>query len=414
MLMAERNASDSGAPLVAAKTARTVAICSLAYLLDGVVHTVMGPLAPEFGKALRLSTAELGPIFSANLIGQCAGLILFPLLVTGARARMGHRTVVILTLAGFGLFQFLSSFARSGGELFWLRVVTGFFLGGTLPSCLAMVNAVAPHARRGFLVSLMFAGYGLGATLAGVVPMIPLPAGWRGQMALVGGVCLLAAAVAFMWLPDVSGGSKQRPDATQSVIDVLRPPLAVGTLMLWLLFISLLTLSYCLSSWLPTLMVQVGRGRDLASLSLSIFGIGGILAGLTVGMLIDRFGATRVLICFMVAAAVLLFAIGQSLAGASVPVLLSMLALCGFFALGGYAGINVVLASYYPAPLQAMGIGLTKSVGRVGTVLAPVGVGLALSAGVAQTTVLSLFALPALVAVIALWVIAAARVDCER
>ena len=29
--------------------------------------------------------------------------------------------------------------------------------------------------------------------------------------------------------------------------------------MLWALFISMLTISYCLNSWLPTLLVEVGR-----------------------------------------------------------------------------------------------------------------------------------------------------------
>jgi MFS family permease len=83
-----------------------------------------------------------------------------------------------------------------------------------------------------------------------------------------------------------------------------------------------------------------------------------------------------------------------------------LLALCGFFMLGAYGGVNVVLASFYPDFLRAAGIGWTKSVGRIGTLIAPVGIGLALAAGIAETTLMSLFALPALVAALSLIVIA--------
>ena len=80
-----------------------------------------------------------------------------------------------------------------------------------------------------------------------------------------------------------------------------------------------------------------------------------------------------------------------------------------WFGLGAYAGINVVLASFYPHHLRALGIGMTKSIGRVGTVIAPVLIGFGLDAGMQQTMVMSLFAAPAVLAAVALLVIAATR-----
>ena len=88
----------------------------------------------------------------------------------------------------------------------------------------------------------------------------------------------------------------------------------MGTLMLWLLFVSMLTISYCLNSWLPTLLVEVGRDERFAAISVSIFSLGGIVAALGVGVLIDRFGAMRTLISFLAVATVLLFVVGQVLA----------------------------------------------------------------------------------------------------
>jgi len=184
--------------------------------------------------------------------------------------------------------------------------------------------------------------------------------------------------------------------------------------MLWLLFVSMLTISYCLNSWLPTLLVQVGRDQAFAALSVSVFSFGGIVAALGVGLLIDRFGAMRTLISFIVLSAAALFAVGQLLASAPAALLMSLLAACGFFVLGAYGGVNVVLASFYPDDLRAHGIGWAKSVGRLGTVIAPVLIGWGLSVGITEASIMSLFAVPALVAAASLVVIALAAAGRQR
>jgi MFS family permease len=182
----------------------------------------------------------------------------------------------------------------------------------------------------------------------------------------------------------------------------------LATLMLWLLFICMLTTSYCLNSWLPTLLVNVGRPESFAAMSVSVFSLGGIVAALGVGLLIDRLGALRTLIAFTLLAALLLYAVGQVLQSASGTVLMLLLAACGFFVLGAYGGVNVVLANSYAEDVRATGIGWAKSVGRAGTLLAPVMIGLALEAGMAETSIMSMFMAPALLAVVCLVVIAMA------
>ena len=387
-----------------------IGICSLAYLLDGIVFSIMGPLAPDIAASLTLSNAQLGPIFSASLAGQCFGLILFPLIAN----RTGHRIVVIGTLAGSGLFQGLCAMANTADQLLLLRLVTGFFLGGSLPSCLAMVTAAAPPHRRGLAITVLFTGYALGSTAAGLLSGIFLHlGGWRTAMVAVGGLCVLSAAASWHWLRDLPIEQDSKPGAPRGmigdVLSLLARPYLIGTLSLWTLFIAMLTLSYCLNSWLPIMLVQLGHEPSFAALAISIFSFGGIIAALGVGLLIDRFGATRVLVLFLGVAAVLLFVIGRVLGTASPAMLLGLLIVCGFFALGAYGGVNVVLASFYPGPTRALGIGVTKSVGRIGTVIAPVLVGIALSSGMAEQTVMSLFALPAALAATALLVIAASN-----
>ncbi|MGC1271918.1 MAG: MFS transporter [Croceibacterium sp.] len=375
-----------------------IAACAAVFFLDGLIHTVMGPLAPYMAPDLHLGPQELGPVFSANLAGQTIGLLAFPFLTR----RTGHRLVILLCAIGFALAQWATTLAWNAPSLFAFRLIDGVFLGGCMPSCLALVANIAPPARKGLAVTMLFTGYGLGATMSGIVAAGFEPhGGWRAAFAFIG--CLSAATAAFSWWAlrgrDAPADlAAVQPDTQHRLADILAPRLVAGTLLLWLLFVAMLTIQYCLSSWLPTLLVKVGRPADFAALSVTIFSLGGIIAALGVGLLIDRFGAARVLVSFLLVATALLFATGQVLASASQPVLLLLLVSAGFFFLGAYGGINVILATYYPRHLQAFGIGLAKSVGRIGTFIAPILIGLGLAAGVAETSLMSIFALPAALA----------------
>jgi MFS family permease len=150
------------------------------------------------------------------------------------------------------------------------------------------------------------------------------------------------------------------------------------------------------------MLVEAGFDESFAALSITIFGVGGAIAALGVGLLVDRFGAMPVLIGFLGAAATTLLAAGQVMSPASRGLLTVLLGAAGFFSLGAYGGVNVVLAAFYPDALRATGIGWAKSIGRLGTVIAPILIGLALSAGVPGTSVMSLFAIPAVLAALAL------------
>jgi nitrate/nitrite transporter NarK len=124
------------------------------------------------------------------------------------------------------------------------------------------------------------------------------------------------------------------------------------------------------------------------------------------GPLIDKFGAHRILSVFFGISAVLLFTIGRVMDTLPDMPLLALLATCGFFMLGAYGGINVVLAGYYPAALRAVGVGWAKSVGRLGTILPPIAIGYGLAHGMQAEAIVSLFAAPALLIATALVLLA--------
>lgn len=386
---------------------RLVALCSLPFFLDCLIPALMGPLAGPLSQSLSLKRTELGAVFSANLVGQCIGLALVPL----AARRLGHRNIILWTTLGFGLTQGLTALVNDRDMLVASRLIAGVFLGGALPSCVAAVTQGTPPARRGLATMLLFTAFGLGGAAAGFLGgFFVQGSDWRYAFAVTGAACLAAALACWRWLDnpvaeedeDVSSGAART--ATR-LLDIVRPPLLGGTLLLWLMFACALTIYYCLSSWLPTLLVDIGRSPRLAAQAIGSYTTGGVISGLLIGPLIDRFGAHRILGAFFAIAAILLWLIGRSMDVLADTTLLALLATCGFFMLGAYGGLNVVLAGFYPTPLRAVGIGWTKSVSRFGTIAAPVVIGYASAEGVAPQTLVMLFALPAALIVGALFLV---------
>jgi len=376
---------------------RLVAVCSLPFFLDCLIPAMMGPLAAPIAKTLQLSRTELGAVFSANLVGQCIGLLTIPLLAR----RAGHRSIILWTTLGFGVCQGLTAFVTDRDMLVSSRLITGIFLGGALPSCLAAVTQGTSPSKRGFSTMLLFTAYGLGGAVAGFLASLFVDGGaWRNAFGVTGAACLIAVAACWRWLEEPPPETPPRLSQSQTagparLIDIISPPLLTGTLLLWLMFICALTIYYCLSSWLPTLLVDIGRSPRIAAYAIGSYTSGGVVSGLLIGPLIDRYGAHRILSLFFGLAAGLLFVIGRSMDSLSDWPLLTLLATCGFFMLGAYGGINVVLAGYYPAALRAVGVGWTKSVGRLGTVIPPIAIGYGLSQGMKAETIVSLFAVPA-------------------
>ncbi len=142
-------------------------------------------------------------------------------------------------------------------------------------------------------------------------------------MVAVGAACIVTAFCAYLRLREpapspenAATDASARAQKTRA-LGLLSARYLVGTLLLRLLFVAMLTISYCLNSWLPTLLVKVGWDERFAALSVSIFSFGGIVAALGVGVLIDRFGAMRTLLTFLTLSTVLLYAVGQVLGSAS-------------------------------------------------------------------------------------------------
>ena len=176
-----------------------IVLCSSVAFLDGIDSQSIAVAAPLIVETLRLPRVDLGPIFSAALLGAALGALTFGPLSD----RLGRKRVLIGAACCFGVFTGLTAYAESFGALLAVRFCAGLGLGGATPCFIALASEFAPKRRRAMVASLIWAAYPLGGTAGGFInAFILVRFGWR-EVFLVGGLLpLLVASALALWLPE--------------------------------------------------------------------------------------------------------------------------------------------------------------------------------------------------------------------
>lgn len=151
-------------------------------------------LLPAMRLELGWSLTTAGLLTTANAVGYLLGA---PLAAAAAR-RLGERRSF---LVGIGLTALVLAATASSTDLavlLALRLLAGisgavcFVVGAGLA---AQAGRSQSARRAGLLLSVYFAGGGVGILVSGlVIPSVVALAGWRGAWLLLGGLCLLCLA----------------------------------------------------------------------------------------------------------------------------------------------------------------------------------------------------------------------------
>lgn len=196
-------------------------LCFLTIALDGLDTGVMGLIAPTLAQDWHVPRASLGPVLSATLIGIGVGA----LLVSPIADRIGRRSVLVGSVAFFGVWSTAAAFATSMESLTIMRFLTGVGLGAAIPNTATLMAEFVPSRIRGLAVNGMLVGFAAGNTVGGLLSGWLIPAfGWRSVL-LVGGHRAARARVPAARLPagigEIHGGARQargahRPRAASS------------------------------------------------------------------------------------------------------------------------------------------------------------------------------------------------------
>jgi len=335
----------------------------------------------------------------------------------------------VLSLIAVGIGALACAGAQNVTQLAVFRFITGIGLGVSMPNAIALTADYAPRARRSALVTAMYCNTATGALVAGLsAPWIVARLGWQGPF-LVGGVLPIAAALLLLVTPESLKFLLHRRPGHASIARILRriapaadpatvyvapppdvssggmrdlfaPSYRLRTLWLWLAFAMNAFILYLLVSWLPTLLLAAGWSASQAQQAVAFNQAGGILGGLLLAWLMDRLGGERILLVgFLVSAAsLLLFLVAPSGFWTWGALLLVIGACIG----GAQFALPSLGTRYYPAAILSTGTGWGSAAARVGAFVAPLLGGALMAGGMTTQNLLTLLALPALVAAVAM------------
>lgn len=358
---------------------RTIGLCFLVALLEGLDLQATGIAAPYIASEFGLSPAALGWLFSAGLIGLLPGAV-----VGGGLAdRFGRKSVLIGSVMLFGLFSLLTAHSSSYEGLLVARLVTGLGLGAALPILIALSSETVDEHLRSTAVSLTYCGVPLGGAMAGLIGMFSVSGDWRLVFYVGGFAPLLIALLLVLWLPESrayqgrssAGASMQLRTTASSLFSQGR---GRGTLLLWASCFLTLTTLYMLLNWLPTLLLERGMSRLNVATIQALFNVGGAAGTLLAGFLMDRQKSFMAVGLAYLGMLVSLAALGTA---DQLQWLLLAGLLAGACAVGGQLILYALAPRMYPADIRATGVGVAVAVGRLGSMTGPLVAGQLLAAG---------------------------------
>lgn len=412
-----------------------LALCFLVVAVDGMDVAIMGFLAPSILQEWGASRASFGMVMSAAPFG----LVIGALVAGPASDRLGRKVVLTASVLLFGLFTIATAYSHNLTEMAVLRLLTGIGLGAAMPNSTTLLSEYVPQRSRSLLIAVMFTGFNLGSGVVGFIAAAMIPAyGWRSVLILGGALPLLLVPLLIVLLPESARFLIVRGRPSARIAAVLgrvcrtdfapgteffapEPPVAakksIGVLFskgygmmtgaLWITYFMGLLVIYLLTGWLPTLIKDAGLPISAAATITAMFQIGGTVGAILVGWAMDRGAPTRVIGAAYAAGAICILALGAG--GALSGSLTLLVAAAGFFMSGAQTGLNAFAPNCYPTRARATGVSWMLGMGRFGSITGSMVGGVLLSMGWGFNAIISLLAVPAVLAGLA--VLLARRVE---
>ncbi len=412
----------------------TIFICFLMNMLDGMDVLIISYTAPSISKEWDISSETLGWVFSAGVLGMTVGAVFLP----PKTDIIGRKPMILLSAVLMGASIFATSYAQSIMQLVLLRFVSGLGIGSMLASTPALASEYTPNKTKDFWVSLVISGYPMGAFLSGLVAASVIPVyGWRTMYQIAGLATavtipliyfLLAESLDFLfktrpknaleksnrilgkmglepltYLPDV------KLQASKASVSALFTAERKGATMgLWMAFFMSFVTLYFLTSWIPKLAASTGLSLELAIYAGTVFNMGSFAGILTQGYLSGKFGLRKVIGLFLIGSALLMMTFNAFSGSALVLILFGFI---GFAIQGGFVGLYSVAARIYPTEVRTTGIGWGIGAGRIGALVGPLLGGVLIGMDISMTLNFIIFAIPAIVAGIATFLIRSKEVS---
>ena len=402
-----------------------ITICLCLNIIDGFDVMVMAFTAPSVAAEWSLSGAQIGLLLSSGLFGMAAGSIFLAPLAD----RIGRRLLILICLVIAGLSMIACAFVHSHSLLAALRFITGIGVGGILASSNVLASEYANTRWRSLAVSLMSTGYGIGATLGGILSLVLIEhLGWR-SIFMAGGLTTIFMLLVSLWLlpESIDYLFAKKPKQALEKVNAVMQRMGLSTLLvlphyekshknkggeiaklfqgqlgfqtfcLWGAFFMVMFGFYFVMSWTPKILISMGMSPDQSVSTGILISIGGIFGAAIIGLLASRMKIFYALSLFLGLTAVCIFLFVAVSSQVSIALVVGLL--LGTLINGCVAGLYSISPTIYSADIRSRGVGYAIGFGRMGAILSPTIAGIFLDQGVAPATLYAYYGIVFILAI---------------
>ncbi|MEK3996907.1 MFS transporter [Psychrobacillus sp. FSL K6-2365] len=376
---------------------KLLGIAGLAWMFDamdvGILSFVIAALAVDW----NLSPEQMGWIGSVNSIGMAVGALVFGVFAD----KVGRKKIFMITLLMFSIASGLSALTTTLAAFLILRFFVGMGLGGELPVASTLVSESVEAKERGRVVVLLESFWAAGWIISAIIAYFIIPDyGWRIAL-------LITALPAFytiylrLKLPDSPKYTEKKSESRsimQNMSEVWTKKYAKRTLMLWIVWFTVVFSYYGMFLWLPSVMVIKGFTLIKSFEYVLIMTIAQLPGYFSAAWLIEKAGRKFVLVTYLLGTAASAFVFGSA---ETTTLLIVSGILLSFFNLGAWGALYAYSPEQYPTVIRATGSGMAASVGRIGGILGPLLVGTLVMRGYEIGYIFTIFCIAIVIGVLA-------------
>jgi putative MFS transporter len=406
----------------------------LGIMFDAADFALFGAALPPIAREFGLGPAQAGGLATIGLVGAFAGALFWGTVSD----YIGRRASFLATVSIFALFTGLVAASWNVLALATFRFLSNFGLGGEVPVTLTLASEFSPGRMRGRMTGTMMAAFPVGLVVAAALSLAIVPnLGWRALF-VVGVVPAVLLFFVRRYMPESVRYQLSRGEVDQAqrtVEGIERQALGSGksapmqaiapagatadtakrgvtvfalfedgrarrTILLWIVSFCFLWSSNGILFMLPTILTQRGFALTQAISFQLVQSLAAVVGYAACGFLIDWYGRRPVLFLYYFIGAFFHLWFAQ----ATGLWMYAAIAAVGWVNPGVFGATGIYVSELHPTYLRATAVGWFFGVGRIGSFLAPLIVGVMLQYGLGAY-VLHTFALTFLIAAIAVWLV---------
>lgn len=270
---------------------------SVCIALMAVIASVSGLNVAQPQLAVAFDASQSKVLWFINIYTISLAALLLPLGAVGDR--WGRKPVLLAGLAIFGVASTMAGLASSSEVMLASRFLSGVGAAMIMPITLAVITSTFPDEERSKAIGVWTAVAGGGGILGMYLSAVLVDlASWRWLFALPVALVILAAALTVRSVPN----SREQSEHTFDTIGSLTSMIAVlglvfvlqeGPVQGWTTTTTLMSLVIGVAAAItfviwelrhaaPLLDVRLFRGRGLSSGSVTLLGVFGVQAGISV------------------------------------------------------------------------------------------------------------------------------------